>query len=259
LLKTVLAARLENATTEYTVKRVTNLITFLLIVVVALSLSFVNWYATIVSLGLVSLILGMALQNPLTSFFAWIYILLTRPYRVGDRIRIGEVRGDVIELSYLTTTLWEFNGDYLSGDHPSGRIIRFANAKVFSEYVLNYSWPLFPYLWNEIVFYVAYESDLAYVSETCIRIAEENIGQEMMRRVRLYRNILAETPVDELQVQERPSVLFRAHANTWIEVVVRYLVGPKESGRVKNLLFRQILEQLSLHPEKVLFPKDNAR
>jgi len=65
-----------------------------------------------------SLILGFALQTPITSFIGWIYILIHTPYRVGDRIRIGDATGDVIDVGYLDTTLWEFGGQYLSTDHP---------------------------------------------------------------------------------------------------------------------------------------------
>ena len=82
----------------------------------------------------------------------WIYIRARAPYRVGGRIRIGDAKGDVIDVSYLDTTLWEVGGDILSTDHPTGRVIKFPNSKVLSSTVYNYSWPLFPYIWNEIKF-----------------------------------------------------------------------------------------------------------
>jgi len=102
------------------------------------------------------LILGLAVQTPMTSFLGWIYILVRAPYRVGDRIKIGDATGDVIDVSYLDTTLWEFGGDFLSTDHPSGRVIKFPNSKVLSSTVYNYTWPLFPYVWNEVKFSIAY-------------------------------------------------------------------------------------------------------
>jgi small-conductance mechanosensitive channel len=58
-----------------------------------------------------------------------------QPFRVGDRIKIGDATGDVIDVGYLDTTLWEFGGQYISGDHPSGRVIRFPNEKVLDEIV----------------------------------------------------------------------------------------------------------------------------
>jgi len=67
------------------------------------------------------------------------------------------------------------------------------------------------------------------------------------------------TPVDELDVNEFPSVILRAHNNTWVEVMVRYLVEPKNSGRVKKKLFEAVMEELKKYPEKVIFPNTKTR
>jgi small-conductance mechanosensitive channel len=220
---------------------------------------FANWYAVMVSFGIISLILGFALQSLIISFFGWLYILIRKPYEVGDRIRIGNVYGDIINVSYIDTTLWEFNGDYLSGDHPSGRIIRFANSKVFTEFVYNYSWPLFPFIWNELSLLISHESDFKFTSNTIKRVVEKEIGEAMVRRVKRFKKILADTPVDELDVDEFPSVILRAHNNTWIEVIVRYLVEPKNSGRIRKQLFDAVMNELKKHPDKVILPNRNTR
>jgi small-conductance mechanosensitive channel len=235
------------------------LVTALVVVFIVISVLFVNWYAAVVSLGLISLILGFALQTPISSFIAWIYILARAPYRVGDRIEIGDVRGDVIDVSYLDTTLWEVGGRHLSGDHPSGRVIKFPNTNVFSTPVINYSWPLFPYIWNEIKFNIAYESDIEFVAATMQSIAEKEVGESMMDKVVLFRNLLAKTPVDHLNVKERPTVTFRVSDNTWLEATVRYLVDPKEAGQVKTRLTKKLLLELNKNPDRVLFPKSNMR
>lgn len=254
LVKKVVDRKIDDKTKIFNFNRIADFFGGLFIFFIILSLLFANWYTALVSFGIVSLILGFALQNIITSFFGWLYILIRKPYEVGERIRIGNVFGDVINVSYLDTTLWEFNGDYLSADHPSGRIIRFANSKVFSEYVYNYSWPLFPFIWNELSFFIAYDSDFKFTSETIKRIVEIKIGEAMVRRVKRFKKILADTPVDELDVNEYPSVFFRAHNNTWIEVVVRYLVDPKNSGRVRKELFETVMDELKKNPDKVLFP-----
>jgi small-conductance mechanosensitive channel len=193
------------------------------------------------------------------SFIAWIYILVRRPFQVGDRIKIGDATGDVIDVGYLDTTLWEFGGQYLSTDHPSGRVIRFPNEKVLDEIIWNYSWPLFPYIWNEIKFQIAYQSDLKFVAETMQRIVEEEIGDEMMKRVEMFRELLARTPVDELEVRAHPRVIFRADEITWIDAIVRYVVAPREAGAVKTRLIPKLLAALNEQPNKVMFPKGDAR
>jgi len=254
-----LIGRLDNPVSRYNLRRVARLALVLVLAFVVVSILFQNWYTAVVSLGLISLILGFALQTPITSFIGWIYLLSRTPYRVGDRIKIGDATGDVIDVSYLDTTLWEFGGDFLSTDHPSGRVIKFPNSKVLSSTVYNYTWPLFPYIWNEVKFNVAYESDLEFVAETMQRVAEAEVGEHMMKQVRVFREILAQTPVDQLEVREHPAVLFRVNSNTWIDAIVRYLVHPKEAGRVKTRLIRKLLAELNKTPDKVMFPKGDAR
>jgi hypothetical protein len=67
------------------------------------------------------------------------------------------------------------------------------------------------------------------------------------------------TPVDELDVKEHPVVLFRVSDNTWLEAIVRYLVEPKEAGSVKTRLIEELLAKINAAPERVMFPKSNAR
>ncbi len=178
---------------------------------------------------------------------------------MGDRIRIGNVKGDVIDLGYFDTTLWEFNGEYLSGDHPSGRLVRFSNSKIFSEYVYNYSWPLFPFIWNEIKLFVDYSSDLGFVSETVRSFVEKEVVEAMIRRVKRFKKILEDTPISQLEVREYPSIILRANENTWVEVVVRYLVEPKLSGQLKNRIFKNLMDEFRNHPDKEIFPKSTLR
>src|SRR6058998_4256266 len=251
--------RLDDAATRFTLRRIEHLLVALVIAVIVIGVVFVNWYTALISVGIGSVIVGLAVQTPMTSFLGWIYILVRHPYRVGDRIQIEDATGDVIDVGYLDTTLWEFGGKYLSGDHPSGRLIKFPNEKVLDELVYNYSWPLFPYIWNEIKFQVAYQSDLKFVAETMQRIVTEEIGKEMMERVSVYRDLLARTPVDELEVREHPRVIFRVDEMTWIDAIVRYLVAPREAGPVKSRLIPKLLAALNAAPEKVMFPKGDAR
>ena len=255
----IILRRLESRVTEYTLRRVVRAVAALVILLVVASILSASWYTALVSLGILSLILGFALQTPILSFIGWLYILVRTPYRVGDRIRIGEATGDVIDVGYLDTTLWEFGGEYLSTDHPSGRVIKFPNSLVLSEPVFSYSWPLFPFIWNELSFQVAYESDLAFVASTLKEVADEAVGENMRERVRTFREVLSKTPVDELEVREEPAVFFRASSNTWVEATVRYLVHPKEGGRVKTRILATALERLNAEPDRVLFPKSNMR
>lgn len=251
--------RAQTAVSRYNLKRILRLVVYLVLALIVVSVLFANWYAAVASLGLISLVLGFALQTPITSFIGWLYILVREPYRVGDRIQIGDATGDVIDVTYLDTTLWEVGGPHISTDHPSGRLVKFPNANVLTSPVYNYSWPVFPYVWNEIKFQVAYDSDFAFVAQVMREAAEEELGEAMIERVRTFREVLAKTPVDELQVNERPSVLFRIDANTWVDAIVRYVVDPRQAGSIKTRLIGTMLARLNAQPERVRFPKGDNR
>src|SRR5690606_12932488 len=151
--------------------------------IVVVSFLFQNLMAAAVSFGLISLVLGFALQAPITSFIAWVYLVFRRSYLVGDRIQIKNFRGDVIEISYLDTSILECSGDYLGNDRRSGRIIRFPNSLILKEEIINYSGPQVPFIWNETPIQVAYTSDLQFV-ESCLLQASARDFKER------YPNIL---------------------------------------------------------------------
>ena len=90
-------------------------------------------------------------------------------------------------------------------------------------------------------------------------VAEAEIGEAMMERVKTFRALLAQTPVDELEVRERPAVFFRVSDNTWLEAILRYVAPPREAGRIKNNLVLKLLARLNAAPDRVMFPKGNAR
>lgn len=244
---------------RYNLIRAIRLLAVLIIVMMTISMIFENWYTAAVSLGLISLILGFALQTPIMSLIAWLYIVIRTPYHIGDRIQIEDFKGDVVEINYLDTTLWEFGGDYLTNDLPSGRLIRFPNSLVLQYPVFNYSWKKFPYIWNEIPFHVAYESDLAYVEKTILEVAREELGPETANRIEQLKELIEQTPVDELEIREYPYVLIRTNVNTWVEVNVTYLVEPKKASGIRTRIVRKVIAALLKNPDRVMFPKSNAR
>jgi small-conductance mechanosensitive channel len=259
LLQLLILRKAHLKSTRYNLIRLVKLVSVIVIILIIVSFLFVNWYAAAVSLGLISLILGFALQTPISSFIGWIYILIRNPYRIGDRIQIDTFKGDVVEIGYLDTTLWEFGGDYLTNDLPSGRLIRFPNSLIFQSAVFNYSWQRFPFIWNEIPFHVAYESDLEFVQKTIRETALKELGDSTADRIRNFKELLKNTPVDDLDIKEYPFVSLRTNTNTWVEVTVTYLVDPKLASSTRTKLMKEIVKALLSQPDKVLFPKSNAR
>lgn len=258
-IEAVVVKRAHTRKAEYNIIRLVRLLSIVLAAFIVVTFLFSKWYTAAVSLGLVSLILGFALQTPISSLIGWFYIIIRTPYRIGDRIQVAQFTGDVVEIGYLDTTLWEFHGDYLSNDVPSGRLIRFPNTLVLQSEVYNYSWRKFPFIWNEIPFHIAYESDFAYVEQTIKEVAKRELGDNMKEAISKFKELVEQTPVDELEIKEYPFVAFRTNANTWIEVVVTYLVPPKKAMSIRNRLVKAIVQELLKEPAKVMFPSSNAR
>src|SRR5207244_8946127 len=109
----------------------------------------------VVGLGLVGFGVTLALQKPLLAAVGWLNINAQGLYTVGDRIKVKEVRGDVLKVGLLTTILWEIEGEL---GRPTGRRVSFGNQLVLEKPIVNYTADL-PYNWNMLHIAVAKEAD----------------------------------------------------------------------------------------------------
>lgn len=232
---------------RYNLLRITRFLAYVFSVIVVISFLFQNLYAAAVSFGLISLVLGFALQAPIVSFIAWVYLVFRRTYLVGDRIQIKGMRGDVVSISYLDTSILECNGDYLGNDRSSGRIIRFPNSLVLREEIINYSGPDVPFIWNEIPVQIAYTSDLHFVEECLLAAATRDFNEQYPE----YMN--------QENEQWKPVVYFRNNAYAWIEAVVSYPVEPKDAAGRRNRILKYALPLLNKYPDRVKFPEGTLR
>ncbi|PHQ38132.1 mechanosensitive ion channel protein MscS [Halorubrum persicum] len=216
-----------------------------------------NWLGLLFSLGVIGFAITFALQQPLLSLIAWVYITVKQPYAVGDRVRIDDSKGDVIGVDFLVTTLWEINGELVTTNQPSGRVVTVPNSVVLSSNVVNFGGGGSPYVWNEVAVQVAYETDLDFARGVMAEEATDLLGAEMAEGIAAYREALAETPV-ELEVHDRPTVNV-TQGESWVELRVRYLTNPRRGQRVKNRLYERILTRFNEHPERVAFPVSRNR
>lgn len=225
--------------------------------VAALGVVTEQWVGVLVSLGVVGLAVTLALQQPLLSLVGWAYVMVARPYEVGDRVEVGDARGDVISVGVLVTTVWEIDGDLVATNQPSGRVVTVPNSLVLSAEVTNYGGAGIPHVWNEVSVQVAYETDLAFARERMVAVAEEVVGGQMAERVAEYREALAETPV-EMEVNDRPTVNVR-QGESWVELRLRYLVHPRRGTRVRNRIYERVLAEFNDAPDRVAFPVSRNR
>ena len=232
---------------RYNLLRIIRFLSIVFSLIVVVSFLFKNPYAAALSVGLFSLIVGFALQAPITSFIAWIYLIFRRSYLVGDRIQIKGLRGDVVEISYLDTSILECRGDYLGNDRLSGRIIRFPNSLILREEVINYSGPQIPFIWDETFVQVLYTSDLVFVEKCLLEAARNDFKENYPNRI---------STLDE---QWAPEVYFRVNIRAWMEAVISYPVEPQDTTGRRNRILKYALPLLNEAPDKVQFPETPKR
>ena len=216
-----------------------------------------QWVGVLLSLGVVGFAITFALQQPLLSLLGWFYIMIKRPYSVGDRVRIGNTKGDVIEVDFLVSTIWEVGGELVSTNQPSGRVVTVPNSMVLSSEVTNFGGGGSQFVWNELSIQVSYETDLDVASKVMIEEADAVIGDEMAARIAEFRERLAETPVD-LEVRDRPTVNI-SQGESWMELRLRYVVHPRRGTPVKNELYERILQRFNENPTVTSFPVSRNR
>ncbi len=231
---------------RYNLVRLTRMVTWVLILIIGISFLFQNLYAAAVSFGVISLVLGFALQAPIASFIGWLYIIFRHPYHVGDRIQLGKLRGDVIEIGYLDTRIRECSGDYLGNDHASGRITHFPNSVILTSEVINYSGPFQPFIWNETAIQIAYTSDLVFVETCLLEAADDDFRGHYPERENRHEDLAA-------------TVYFRVNSYAWLEAVVTYPVEPGDTTGRRNRILRRALPALNREPDKVQFPQGTQR
>jgi small conductance mechanosensitive channel len=235
---------------------------WLLAIGVALSILAGDARALIGSVGLFGLALSWALQAPIESFSGWLLNSFRGYYRVGDRIEVGEVFGDVFRIDFLTTTVWEAGGpgSRVAGAQATGSLITFPNSEVLRANIVNFTRD-FPFLWDEVTVTLAVESDLDYALDVLGRAARAEIGNEMAEPARVYAELLQRRGLDG-EVSEKPQ-LFVSNAESWVDVTVRYLV-PARARRVWRHRMTLALHRAAadpVHGDRMLpgFPRTEFR
>lgn len=196
------------------------------------------------SVGLIGLALSWALQTPIESFTAWLLNSFRGYYRVGDRIGVGDLFGDVWRIDFLTTTIWEAGGPDkpVQGAQPTGALVTFPNAEVLRASVINYTRE-FPWVWDEVVIPLASESDLDYAGEVLVAVARQTMGASMERPASLYRQLLGASRLD-LEVAGEPQVFF-SQGDSWTNATVRYLVDARRRRVTASQLLVAISRELA--------------
>ena len=140
-------------------------------------------------LGIVSAGLAIALQDPLTNVAGWFFLVINRPFVVGDRIQIGDHAGDVIDVRIFQFSIIEI-GNWVDADQSTGRILHMPNSLVFRKTVSNYTHG-FNFIWDELPVIVTFESNwqrakqiLSEIADTHSAVASDHAANRSARQRR---------------------------------------------------------------------------
>ena len=200
--------------------------------------------------GLVTAGLAFALQKVITAMAGYFVILRGNTFTVGDRITMGGVRGDVVALGFLQTTIMEMGqpapvdesqpAHWVHSRQFTGRIVTVSNSQIFDEPVYNYTRD-FPYLWDEIHIPISYQADRARAEEIMLAatkkhaLTEEKIGDAAVRRLQKRYEV---SPLDL-----EPRVYWRLTDN-WLELAVRFVAETHGVRTLKDAISREIIAGL---------------
>ncbi|NLY82100.1 MAG: mechanosensitive ion channel [Clostridiales bacterium] len=198
--------------------------------------------------GIAGVGIAFALQEVIVSIAGWITILFTDIYKSGDRVLLGGIKGDVIDVGVLRTTIMEIGG-WVESDLYNGRIVRIANSFVFKEPVYNYSAD-FPFLWDEIKVPIQYGSNYTLAREIIYDAAHEVVGVYSHEAKKQWDIMVRKFLIENASTD--PMVNIIANDN-WVEFTLRYVVDYKKRAGVKDQLFTKILDKVENSSGQVEF------
>jgi small-conductance mechanosensitive channel len=195
-------------------------------------------------LGLLTAGLAVALKDPIVNLFAWIFILIRKPFHVGDRIQIGEHAGDVIDIRVFQLTLNEI-GNWVDADQSTGRIIHIPNGKVFTETQANYTQG-FSHLWNEIRVLVTFESDW----EKAKSILNEIISQHTAQYTKSAKKKLIEASKKFMIFYNTLSPnIYTSVKESGVLLTIRYICEPRKRRATEHVIWEDILKAFAKHDD----------
>ena len=200
--------------------------------------------------GLMSAGLAFALQQVITSIAGYFVILRGATFTVGDRISMGGVRGDVLQLGFIQTTIMEMGQPisvqaadpamWVKSRQFTGRIVTVSNARIFSEPVYNYTRD-FPFIWEEMTIPITYKDDRRRVEQILLEAARCHAQDPAAMAADAKADLEKRFSIEPFDLE--PRVYFRITDN-WLELTVRFIVGTHRIRAAKDAMSRFIVDEL---------------
>jgi small-conductance mechanosensitive channel len=225
--------------TRYRLRKVSSFGQYLIIILFVSILFSESMGKLTIIMGVAGAGIAFALQEVIVSLAGWLAISFGNFYKTGDRIQLGGIKGDVIDIGILRTTLMEI-GEWVKSDQYNGRIVQIANSFVFKEPVFNYSGD-FPFLWDEVVVPIKYGSDY-HLARQILLDTVDPIVRDFTEGARLtWQTMVAKYMIEDAPLD--PMVSLVANDN-WMEFAVRYVVDYKSRRRVRDRIFTALLDEI---------------
>lgn len=247
-LRKLLKRRIEDGAIRYKAQKGIEIIGYALIVlliVVSFTLDDVSDYTIVI--GLFTAGLTFTLQELILSIAGSFYIFFVRVYKPGDRIEINGIKGDVIDIDSIYTTIMEM-GEWVTSDNYSGRIVKISNAFVFKGPIKNYSMD-FPFVWDDVNVLITHESDVELAKKLILEIAESQLSDYAQNSKAKWEEMVKRYYIENATID--PTIAINLTDN-WIEVNLRYITDYKRRRATKHELFDAIQKAVRQTHGKVL-------
>ncbi|MDO6602316.1 mechanosensitive ion channel family protein [Arenibacter palladensis] len=246
-LRRVLKKRIDNVSVRYKAQKGVEIIGYVLItllILMAFTVENIKDYTIII--GLFTAGITFTLQELILSIAGSFYIFFVKVYKPGDRIEINGIKGDVIDIDSIYTTLMEI-GEWVSSDNYSGRIVKISNAFVFKGPIKNYSMD-FPFVWDELNILITYDSDVALAKKLVLEKATDFLSEYTKNSLAKWEEMVEHYYIENATIA--PTLAINPTDN-WIAINLRYITDYKLRRITKHELFEQIVQALMATDDKV--------
>lgn len=162
----------------------------------------------------------------------------TSMFGIGDRIEVKKLRGDVIDLNLLTTTVLEVGPEQFSHQH-TGRAVVLPNSVFLSEPVINESFTE-DYVLHTSVVPVSRKEDWTRVERHLLRAAEEVCAAYLEAAQRHIARIGRREGISVPSI--RPAVTLQFPKPEEINFILRFPVPSAKKGQIEQAILRRYLE-----------------
>lgn len=235
ILKKIVTKKVKNNVYKYNSQKGIELLGYLLIIIITVSFFTGKIKDFGLAIGLLTAGITITLQELILSIAGSFYIFFIKVYQPGDRIEINGIKGDVINIDSIYTTMMEI-GEWVSSDNYSGRIVKLSNAFVFKGPVYNYSQD-FPFVWDEFNLPIRYGSDIELAKKIVISVAQEHLSEYVAESIADWKKVVEKHYIENAQVEPTLAITM---TDNWIQFNLRYIVDYKKRRYIKNILNEEI-------------------